>query len=225
MAAIGRFSRGGLIAALILAPLALGGCAVSSDTPLFETATAPQHRLATGLWAMSGPGCEVRPNPAGELPGCAVPLNLTDGEMGWDVGAVIARMSGMPMPPTTALPPKHSTYVLADGDPDIVEVLNDKPGAQTAAPDGTRPPSRYGYMALKVLGYDGSGRIDRAIGWPVLCPPHEQPAPPGLDRADATSCTVHTAGAVRILARSPPPLLSYFLTWVSPTIRPPAAKP
>ncbi|HEX4096595.1 MAG TPA: hypothetical protein VHX64_07695 [Caulobacteraceae bacterium] len=210
-----------LIGALLLAPLALGGCAVVSDQPLFDPSVAPAHRLATGLWAMSGPGCQVNPNPAGELPGCAAPITITDERMDWDIGAFVARMTGAPTASMGNLPlPKSSNYVLVDGEPAIVELLNGEAIALPTRDGRPRPPLKPSYMAFKVDALDGSGRIVRGIMWSVVCPPPRQSPPPGMARQGA-QCLAQTPEAIRAQAKTLPPFLSFFMTWVSATPPPP----
>lgn len=214
-----------LIGALLLGPPALGGCAVVSDKPLFDPSVAPTHRLATGLWAMSGPGCEIRPNPAGELPGCAAPITITDTRMDWDVGAFVAHMTGMPAASMGNLPlPKSSDYVLVDGEPTIIELLNGEAIALPTRDGSPRPPLKPSYMAFKVDALDRSGRIVRGIMWSVACPPPGQDLPPGMARQGG-QCLAQTPEAIRAQAKMLPPLLSFFMTWVSATVPPPPPAP
>jgi hypothetical protein len=115
--------------------------------------------------------------------------------------------------------------VLVDGDPAIVELLNDEPPPAAAfTPGQAPPPSKPSYLALRVLSEDRSGRIDKAIAWAVTCPPPGQPLPSGLER-QGLRCVARTPEAVRIQARTLPPFLSFFLTWVSATIPPPPPPP
>jgi hypothetical protein len=194
----------------MLAP-ALASCTVVSDAPLFSSEVAPRHSMKTGLWAMSGPGCEVRPNEA--LPTCAAPVVITEHRMSWDTGAFFARAFGAAAPIAASLPfPKASDYVLVDGDPNVIELLNGGPGPIAAAPGVPAPPLKPGYVALRVLDVDHAGRIDRAAVWAVSCPPSGE-LPDGLTRV-AGKCVARTAEAVRIQAQAPPPLQSAFLTWV-----------
>ena len=210
----------------LMLPLALGGCSVVSEAPLFGPGVAPPHPLATGLWAMSGPGCEVKPNPAGDLPSCAAPLTISDRRMDWDVSAFIARMAGASARGMAGLPiPKSSDYVLVDGDPQIIEMLNGGPALATVPGGATPPPLKPSYMALRVLEIDRPGRIVRGIVWPVFCPLGTQDLPAGLERKGG-QCVANTPEVVRAESKTLPPFFSFFLTWVSATAPtpPPAAK-
>lgn len=220
-----EWRRLAVLAVLLLAPLALGGCGVVSDKPLFDPAAPAAHPLATGLWAMSGPGCEVQPNPSGALPGCAAPVVITDRQMSWDTGAMLARVTGAPAGGLTSLPlPKATDYVAVDGDPAIIELINGGPNPLPPGRDGKpRAPLKPSYLALRVLDLDRSGRIVRGIVWPVVCQPRES-LPPGIERRGA-QCVATTPEGVRAEAKTLPPFLSFFLTWVSATIPPPPAAP
>jgi hypothetical protein len=204
--------RGTLFAAVLLLTPALTGCTVSSDAPLFSEAVAPRHPLKPGLWAMSEPGCDVRSDQV--LPACAAPVVITERRMTWDVGAFMAAAIGPAMPGIAALPfPKASDYVLVDGDPDVIEVLNGQPNPFAASPDRSQPQLKPGYLALRVLDVDKGGRIDRAAVWPVWCPTSGG-LPAGFARV-AGKCVAQTSDAVRSQARVVPPLQSAFLIWVA----------
>ncbi len=140
----------GAILAMGLAATVLSGCAVVSDTPLFGEDQAASHPLEDGLWALSGPGCEVRAGPTAALPDCAVPLSIEKGRMRWDTGAALVRLLGPGAQALSTLPtPKTSAYLLIDGDPAIVELLNgatnETPPVAAAAPP--RPLLKPGYLA------------------------------------------------------------------------------
>lgn len=197
-----------------LAAMALSGCAVVSDDPLFGEDQASPHALAEGLWALSGPGCEVRADPTGALPECAIPISIVRDKMSWDTGASLVRTLGRSAHALTVLPlPKTSAFRLVDGDPDIVEVLNGATNQMPPAPAGAPPraPLRPSYLALKVLHANAGGRIDKAVMWPILCPP--DPGHPGFDTSGA-ACRVQTVPALRERAAHLPPGLSYFMTWI-----------
>lgn len=202
-----------LTAASFLLAGALAGCTVVSDAPLFSPEVAARHPMKTGLWAMSDPGCDVRPGEA--LPTCAAPIVIAEHRLSWDAGAFFSHAFGPAMQSMAAFPfPKASDYVLVDGDPDVIELLNGEPNSLAAAPGGPAPPLKPGYLALRVLDVDRTGRIDRAIVWAVSCPPSGE-VRPGLSRV-AGKCVARTAEAVRSQAQVVPPLQSAFLTWVGP---------
>lgn len=214
-----RNKTSGLAAAFLLLTPALAGCTVVSDTPLFNPAIAPRHPMKTGRWALAAAGCDVRPDAA--LPTCAAPVVVTERRMSWDTGAFLARGFGPAAQGMAALPfPKASEYVLADGDPDVIELLNGEPNPLAAAPGVPAPPLKPGYLALRVLDIDHAGRIDRAVVWAVSCPPSGE-LPDGLTR-EGGKCVARTSEVVRSQAQIVPPLQSAFLTWVAaaPSPRP-----
>jgi hypothetical protein len=199
---------------LLLASALLTGCTVVSETPLFAAGDASPHGLADGIWALSGPGCDVRPDPAGRLPDCSAPVTVAHGRMNWDTEAAMARAFGPAARSLAALqPPKSSDYLLVDGDPDIVELIN---GATNGPPSVSAPqggPLKPGYLALRPLHRTSAGAIDRAVIWPVQCPSQE-PRPPGFVMTGG-KCEVQTAEALRQQAKVLPPFQSAFLTWVA----------
>jgi hypothetical protein len=196
---------------LILASALLTGCAVVSETPLFAGGDASPHGLADGVWALSGPGCDVRPDPAGRLPDCSAPVVVAHGKMSWDAEAAMIRAFGPAARSLAALqPPKSSDYLLVDGDPEIVELIN---GATNAASTPQGGPLKPGYLALRPLHRTSAGLIDRAVVWPVQCPSGE-PRPAGF-AATGGKCEVQTTEALRRQAKVLPPFQSAFLTWVA----------
>lgn len=206
-----------VMAALSL--LTLGGCSVVSEQPLFNPSQASASQLADGLWAMSGPGCEVGPSPPGApLPECAVPVVIVHGRMKWDTAAAMAKMSGairIPVP----LGPDASDFLLVGGDPLIVQMTNGSsnsfPPAAAAAPDQPAPPPlKPGYLALKRLDVNARGEIDRAVIWPVSCP--DDPAHAAGFTLEGLKCVAQTQDAVRAQAGRMKPFLSMFLTWIRP---------
>lgn len=207
---------------LILASALLTGCAVVSEAPLFTARDASLHGLADGVWALSGPGCDVGPDPAGRLPNCSAPVVVANGRMSWDADAAMARAFGPAARVVTALqPPKSSDYLLVDGEPEIVELINGAtngppPAVASTAP---RPALKPGYLALRPLHRTSAGLIDRAVIWPVQCPVQD-PRPSGFATVGG-KCEVQTADALRRQARVLPPFQSAFLTWV--TARSPAS--
>jgi hypothetical protein len=212
----------GLVLAAAMAAAGLGGCAVTSETPLFAVDQAPRHPLKEGLWAVSGPGCEVKPLKAGEaLPECVgMTITITGPKMSWEM---LANTPGNPLSqqlrPLSRSMPNATGFVLAEGEPDILEMLN---GA-TAEFSGERPPGaanlKVGYNALRVLEQDSSGRVVKAVLWPVFCPDDLQAS--GFKPRDVPSgfgglgsCVAENVDAVRAQARHMKPFLSLFVTWV-----------
>src|SRR5579862_39758 len=200
------------LAATAALSAALAGCGVVSDAPLFNPEAAPQHRLGEGLWAMSGPGCEVAPNVAGDLPDCAAPVTVAGGKMSWDVRAYLAHTMGVAAQSLApSMLPKTTAFVQVDGDPQILELLNQ-------SPDDAGLAQQPSYLAMKVLQADPAGRIVRGIIWPVSCPPPGRDLPPGM-RRDGVRCVATTPAAIQSQSKAPPPpFQSFFLTWISPKI-------
>lgn len=208
--------------AAALAAAGLGGCAVTSETPLFAVDQPPKHPLKPGQWALYGPGCEVQPLKSGQaLPECVgMTLTIAGSKMSWEmIGAPGAGISAQQLKLATRSAPRSTGFVLAEGDPDILEMLN---GA-TAEWAGEPPPGaanlKVGYNSLRALETDASGRIVRAVIWPVSCPDEaEAPGfkprslPAGLGGSGA--CVAETVDAVRAQARRMKPFLSFFIAWV-----------
>ena len=205
------------VSVLIVAMTAtcLSGCAVVSDEPLFSAGQAAPHPLAEGLWALSGPGCDVRPDPVAPLPDCAMPVSIRGGRMNWDTVAYIGRTFGPAGQALSAMPlPKTSAFLLVEGDPDIVELLNGPTNDAPPAPAGLppRPPLKPSYLALREVHVSPTGRVDAAIVWPVLCP--MTPGQPGFE-ATPVGCRVTSIPALRErAAKPPPPAMSLFMTWI-----------
>lgn len=198
-----------------VAAVCLSGCAVVSDVPLFDLSEGSSRPLADGLWAMSGPGCEVRADPAGAVPDCAAPVSIEGDQMRWDTAAALARTFGSSARAVSAMPmPKASAYRLIDGDPNILEFLN---GATNDMPPPAvgggpaRPPLKPSYMGLKGVHVNAAGRVDKAILWPVLCPP--APGQPGFEVSGA-GCRVTSTAALRERATHVPLAMSFFMTWI-----------
>jgi hypothetical protein len=189
---------------VLLLPLALGACAVTSETPLFGPKDASAHPLAEGLWAMSGPGCDV--GPGQPLPDCAMPLTISGGKMSMDPNTVASRMPGLPAPAPLQDLPAVSDVLLVDGDPSILQLLTAQPNA---AP-GTPP--KPGYLSLKPIHLNGAGRVNRAIMWIILCP-RTEPEKAGF-KVSPAGCSAQSSEAVRRQAGQVPPFLSFFMTWI-----------
>jgi hypothetical protein len=207
---------------LAVAAAGLGGCAVTSETPMFAVDQAAKHPLKQGQWAVYGPGCEVQPLKAGEaLPECVgMTLTVAGPKMSWAmIGSRAAGVTAEPLRLATRNMPQATGFVLAEGDPDILEMLN----GDTAEWAGERPPGaaalKIGYNSLRPLETDSSGRIVRAVIWPVSCP--DDPKAPGFKPRDlpaglggSGACVAENVDAVRAQARRMKPFLSFFIAWV-----------
>jgi len=200
----------------IVMALGLSACGVVSEKPLFGPADASRHPLAEGLWAMTSAGCEVSPLPPGQqLLECAVPVTIRAGRMSWDTAGVMQSMLGPMAGAFKALPvPKSSQIVLVDGEPGVLELVNG-PTIEMAAPvSPTSSPVQPGYLGLRPLSFDASGRVVRAVFWNIFCP--KDPATSGFSTATG-KCVVQSPDAIRRQARHMPPLMSFYLTWIRST--------
>jgi|GEM_PF-3601640 len=186
----------------------LGGCALVSEKPVFTDKDVAPTQLAEGLWAVSGPGCEVTPQPGGKpLPECALPMTVIRGRMTvdfdeWMHSFTPGKLSASPLSGARSAIPSGA-FLLIAGDPLIVETL----------PPPDSPTSKTSYLALRILNTNNSGQIDRAIMWPVTCPDRPNPGL-GIVTDSQGRCTAQSAEAVRAQAPHMKPFMSYFLTWV-----------
>jgi hypothetical protein len=152
----------------ILVALCLGGCGmVSSDRPLFgplDARGAPV--LKPGLWALVQPGCKfnLRSSPK-KWPDCAQAAELHDGV------AVLIRQD------TKSDVEHETTYLLAAGDPAILQVQGPK--------EEGRPRAPYVYFGIRPLASDLDGVIIRARIWPAYCARPQQAGVPAAPRAKA----------------------------------------
>lgn len=207
--------RIGLALALCLVGAGLGGCFVTSEQPLFAVDQAPKHPMRDGLWAVTGPGCEVKPLPAAApLPEC-VGETMTVAGPRLSVELVSSPAGGISAEQfKTALNavPSSSGFVLVDGDPDILELLPDPPKTTTTPPR----PTAVSYASLRSLEQDATGRIVRGVLWILPCP-DKLDAVPGFKPSPtptATTCRAETPEAVRAQAPHMKPFMSFFVTWV-----------
>jgi hypothetical protein len=206
----------------------LGGCGVVSNEPLFLSSQAGPHPLADGLWAASSPGCEVGPSPASQpLPECAVPFTINHGQLTLDLNALATAFGPSA---TMGTPPLATTsaVLLVDGDPSILQATEvAAAGRSTGGGPGTEPDApphpKPAYLALRPLGLNTRGEIDRAVIWPVLCPSDPTHAP-GLVFV-GSRCIAQTQVAVRDAARRLRPLTSVNVTWIRREAAPMAGGP
>jgi hypothetical protein len=221
----------GLVLAVCLLGAGLGGCMVTSDQPLFAFDQAPKHPLHEGLWAVTGPGCDVKPSPAGQpLPECVgETMTVAGARLDWAlVGSPIGSASAAALKAATGTTLSASDFVLVDGDPNIIEMIVEKSPFDASAPPmpiplpgGVKPPAAPGvsYMSLRSLELDKGGRIIRGVLWTMTCPdklaeaPGFKPSPTQAGRP-AVSCVAETPEAVRTQAPHMKPFLSFFVTWV-----------
>ncbi len=216
--------------AAVSVSLALAGCAVTSERPLFTAADAAAHPLAQGDWALHGPGCEVAPGQP--PPECAIALTVRGDRMiaGGDAG-VMASLGPMAAATGGGGPAGTSEFVLAEGDPQVLQLHE---LAKPAAADGQAPatpqkPGHRSYMAFRPLHQNAEGRSDRGILWLILCP-KDAAAAPGITTG-LQGCEATTPQAVLDQAKHVPPMFSFFMTWIGPGAAPaqsgamPGAKP
>lgn len=215
------------IALMFAVALLLAGCAVVSDAPLFPASQAAQHAFAEGLWVASGPGCEVKPSPKGAaLPACAFPFTIVHGQLTWDMNALEAAMTPSAHGQAPSLPSGGSIR-LVDGDPMIIQLTSAANGTLAGAASegglGAATRTKPEYLALKPLSFNATGEIDRAVMWPVLCPPDPSHAPGFTFRG--TGCVAQTQDAVRGAASQLRPFTSAFVTWIRRDLPPAASGP
>ena len=222
--------RTGPILALCLASAGLGGCGVISQEPLFPLDQASKHPLRDGLWAITNPGCDVKPMPAGQpLPECVgytmtiagsrLELVLTALPFGMQTPAQLRAMNGQTRAP--------GDFVLVDGDPAIIEIIGHKPASATPQPSAPAPvpgaqaqaEPHVSYMSMRPLDEDVQGRVVRGVIWSIPCPdkPDSAPGfkkPEGAGLNAAGLCLAETSDAVRTQAPHMKPFMSFFVTWI-----------
>lgn len=203
--------KAGPVLALCLLGAGLGGCTLTSEQPLFALDQAPKHPMKDGLWALTGPGCEVKPSPAGEpLPECVgETMTIAGARMTWDLAASpVGPLPAEQLKQISSTIPAGGRFLLVDGDPNIIELIQDPPKAG-AAPPRQAP---VGYMSLRSLEQDAAGRIVRGVLWATPCP--EKPDEPGFKTPVSSPCLAETQEAVRAQAPHMKPFVSFFVTWV-----------
>jgi hypothetical protein len=167
--------RAGLTAVLFaLAALMLGGCnLVMSSTPMFtaqDAQGAPPMR--PGIWVSPEGDCKFdEAQPVKSWPKCVGPALITPDKT-------------FDATDTTS----GAAYILAAGDPRVLQVETDVAGLNVAAVTGKKPAATgaapehqwiYFFMGLKPLAHDGAGRITKAEVWFIQCGPPS--APPAKD--------------------------------------------
>jgi len=163
-------------AALVAAALALGGCnLVVSATPVFSAADAAgAPPLRPGVWAAPQPNCDFKPaDPLAAWPDCAGGAVITATAFVTAVDPSNVGPSGQAPAPGAAKPQKNVPYILAAGDPRVLQIdmeLPLDPAAKTRL---------FVFAALKPTTHDADGRITGAEIWFVQCGPPPPPKPTG----------------------------------------------
>lgn len=202
----------------LAASLALAGCAVTSETPLFTAADAARHPLAQGVWALHGPGCEV--TPGAHTPDCATTLAVRGDRIIADTSSMAGALGGLGGPGGAAGASGPNEFLLVEGDPQVLQLhalpAAAPPGlpapAQAAAP--TEAPGHRSYMAFKPTHHNAAGQSDDGILWLISCP-KDVAGTPGF-RMSGQGCEALTREAVRSQAPHVPAMFSYFMTWLEP---------
>ncbi len=144
-----------------LAALTLGGCnLVTSPTPVFAAADAAgAPALRPGVWAAPEKDCDFTPaDSADTWPQCAAGVLVTPDKVF-----------------EADTPDDPAPYVLAAGDPRILQLYVDLSGLQPSS-DHAPPRHAYFFMGVKPQAHDSAGRITRAEIWFIACGP---PSPKG----------------------------------------------
>lgn len=149
-----------MLGALACAALALAGCnAVMTMVALFTPADAAGAAvLKPGYWNT------IYCTPAAAAARAAICANgyqLTPSEM---------RQAADPTTPGGPYPDQVTPYVLAAGDPMVMQIAFPNTAIGQA-------PATYIYVAVKPTALDASGRIIAAEVWSVLCGPSALPRP------------------------------------------------
>jgi hypothetical protein len=174
----------GRLVLLLAIGLALGGCnLVVSTTPVFTDADAAGHPpLRAGVWASPDDGCAFKPDtPFDSWPGCANGALITaDAILGPAQTPSTPDASDSGAPPKAA-PPTAVPYILAAGDPRVLQVHfapSPTPGFPTMA--------YFWFIAVHPTALDHDGRITAAQIWPIQCgpPPPKKPIKGNADAND-----------------------------------------
>jgi hypothetical protein len=187
----------GICAAVALAVLLSACNDVYSERPLFGPADARgEAPLRTGLWAQRDAGCQFdETRPARRWPKCVEWMVVREGQL-LDLDARRRAWTAY-------------DYVLASGQPRVLQVALEEPGAKLA----------YFYLGLDPVRLDPQGRIVEYRQWAAECGPPPPPDPsgkthrtltleplPGLtprpDEDHADDCRADGAAAVRGAAKA-----------------------
>lgn len=183
--------------------LALGGCnAPLSNRQMIQPGEGATVRLKSGIWSVE-PVCPPDAKPG--IPTCGVALEELL------VTADEVRMVAPTNTPKDWLPKFDKikgTYLIAQGDPALVQIEVDAPPAS----DSKGGPG-FGFIALETTQADAQGSIVAALAWPVLCGPPPEPGdwnygmlddegsatnhPLDGMKMDDTSCEPRDAAALR----------------------------
>jgi hypothetical protein len=188
---------------IVLAAFATSACTnlVASERPLFP-AEAPKTVFRPGLW--SGPRdskCQFDPAaPRAKWPDCADAFEMSE---------------------RGPVEDKNGVYVVADGDPLILQMTSRE--ADTTGRIVT------GYLGLKPSRYDAQHRVTQFAVWLVQCgPPYRHPVPKGQPRPIVgDNSTLHPLPGLEMvekncLARAPGPVhnaAAKSFRWAGPLMR------
>lgn len=170
---------------IVACALALAGCnLVYSEKPLFSAADSRGAQFRPGVWMKPEPGCDFdRAKPLKEWPECA--------------GGIILRADRMVDPKQSG---KEVAYVLADGEPPVVQIPFD---------EKLKKPI-FVYAGVRVSKTDERGRITEFRTWIAQCGP---PPPKPKDGAKPSFVTDHPLPGLKIdkesgmcIATSPGPV-------------------
>jgi hypothetical protein len=181
--------------ALLAVTLALGGCnLVVSEKPVFTAAdVAGTPSLRPGVWSASQPGCDFKSSdPVAKWPKCAGGGVITATAIMASVDASSPGAADQP-PPTLAKPQMTIPYILAAGDPRVMQI-------DVKLPAGVQgPPALFYFAALKPTARDTDGRVVQAEIWPIQCGPPPPPKPAAANGdADVGGVTDHPLPGLKI---------------------------
>jgi hypothetical protein len=148
--------------------------------------------LRPGVWSATQPGCDFKPaDPVAKWPKCAGGGVITSTAIMASVDTDSGGPSGQPA--ATAKPPMTIPYLLAAGDPRVMQV-EVKPPAQAGG-----PPVLFFFAALKPVARDSDGRITQAEVWAIQCgpPPPPKPAASSTD-AEQGGITDHPLPGMKV---------------------------
>ncbi len=180
--------------ALTAMALALGGCnLVVSEKPMFTAADAVgAPALRSGVWSASQSGCDFKSSdPVAKWPKCAGGGVITASAIMASVDANGPGSADQP-PSTIAKPQTTIPYVLAAGDPRVMQI-------DIKLPTQAGPSAIFYFAALKPVSRDAQGRIVQAELWPIQCGPPPPPKPAAAGReADQGGITDHPLPGLKV---------------------------